>query len=247
MSPYIVGNWKMHGNKQENAERLIDLRDLCQSDNVHWVVCPPLPYLYQCQELLEGSKLAWGAQTISAYEQGAHTGQVSAAMLKDFGASYAIIGHSERRQQLAESNDVVADATKAAINAGLTAIVCVGEDAKSRKHGATLAVLQAQIAPVLNKIDPSQADQLIIAYEPIWAIGTGQAAGPEDIALTHRGIQKQLHEKDAKFFNSVRILYGGSVKPANAAALLAIDEVDGLLIGGASLDPKAFSEIGQWK
>ena len=142
---------------------------------------------------------------------------------------------------------MIAQSARVAIEQGLIAIVCVGEDTKAREAGETNQVLHAQLAPVLSVLSPDQAGNLVIAYEPIWAIGTGQAADAKAVSTAHQAIRKQLQEKDAKYFNSVRIIYGGSVKPANAAQLLAIDDVHGLLIGGASLDSKAFSEIGQCK
>jgi triosephosphate isomerase len=247
MKPLIVGNWKMHGSKVNNAALLESIKQDCNQEISDWVVCIPFPYLYQCEQILLGSGIEWGAQTVSAYGQGAYTGQVSASMLQDFSASYAIVGHSERRHGLSESSEWVADAAKKIIDQNMRAIVCVGETLGQKEAGQLGSVLQQQLDPVFEKISAEQAEKLIIAYEPVWAIGTGKAAAEEDVAKAHNLIKNLLKEKDAKFFNSVKILYGGSVKPNNAKALLAIDHVDGLLIGGASLDPKAFSEIGQWK
>lgn len=247
MKPLIVGNWKMHGHKAANAKLLEGLKASCNTEVSDWAVCVPFPYLYQCEELLAGSGIAWGAQTVSPYPQGAYSGQVDVSMLQDFVATYGIVGHSERRHGLGETSQWVADSAKVLIDQGLNAIVCVGETLEQKEANQLEAVLREQLDPVLGQIAPENAQKLIIAYEPVWAIGTGKAASEADVEQAHNLIKNLLKEKDAKFFNSVRILYGGSVKPNNAQAFLAIDPVDGLLVGGASLDPKAFSEIGQWK
>ena len=246
MRPLIVGNWKMHGSRAKNAALLQAIVADCDVQKADWVVCPPYPYLYQAQSILEGTRIAWGAQTVSAFSQGAFTGQVDVSMLLDFGVSFVIVGHSERRHGLGESNTYVADSAKSVIEHGMNAILCVGETLAQKEADQLEVVLQEQLLPALEQISPEDAKNLIIAYEPVWAIGTGRAAQEEDVALAHQLIKNLLKEKDAKFYNSVRILYGGSVKPGNAKAFLAMDYVDGLLIGGASLDPKAFSEIGQW-
>jgi len=247
MKPLIVGNWKMHGSKLKNKDLLEGVKNYCNTEQSEFVVCAPYPYLYQCEDMLAGSNVAWGAQTVSPFEQGAFTGQVDISMLQDFSCSYAIVGHSERRHGLGETSAWVADSAAKVIDQGMSAIVCVGETLVQKEAGDLESVLQDQLNPVFAKIAAENAEKLIIAYEPVWAIGTGKAASEEDVAAAHNLIKNLLKEKDAKFFNSVRILYGGSVKPNNAQTLLAIDHVDGLLIGGASLDPKSFSEIGQWK
>lgn len=247
MKPLIIGNWKMNGNKASNALLLDGIKAHCDSDAVDWVVCVPYPYLYQTEQSLQNSIVEWGAQTISPFSQGAYTGQVSVEMLQDFGVTYGIVGHSERRHGLREGCEWVADSAKQLIDQNINAIVCVGETLAEKNADQLAEVLQQQLAPVLNKIDAENAKKLIIAYEPVWAIGTGKAALATDVEKAHQQIRNLLKEKGAKFFNSVKILYGGSVKPNNASELLAINHVDGLLIGGASLDPIAFSEIGKCK
>jgi triosephosphate isomerase len=247
MKPLIIGNWKMHGSLAKNAALLQAIVAHCDAQKADWVVCPPFPYLSQAQSMLEDTGIAWGAQTVSAFSQGAFTGQVDASMLLDFGVSFVIVGHSERRHGLGESNIYVADSAKLVIEHGMNAILCVGETLVQKEAGQLETVLQEQLLSALKQIAPENAKNLVIAYEPVWAIGTGKTASQEDILKAHTLIKNILKEKDANFYNSVRILYGGSVKPDNASQILTILYVDGLLIGGASLDPQAFSEIGQCK
>jgi triosephosphate isomerase len=247
MKPLIIGNWKMHGSLAKNAALLQAIVAHCHVQKADWVVCPPFPYLSQAQSMLEDTGIAWGAQTVSAFSQGAFTGQVDVSMLLDFGVSYVIVGHSERRHGLRETNAWVADSAKIVIEHKMNAILCVGETLVQKEAGQLETVLQEQLLPALDQIAPENAKNLIIAYEPVWAIGTGKTASQEDILKAHTLIKNILKEKDANFYNSVRILYGGSVKPDNASQILTTLYVDGLLIGGASLDPQAFSEIGQCK
>lgn len=244
MKPLIIGNWKMNGSLATNLSLLSALVEQCDTTVADWVICPPFPYLAQCQQLLDQSSIACGAQTVSAHHQGAHTGQVSAAMLQEFGVSYVLAGHSERRHELHESDEQVAGIAAMGLAAGMQVVVCVGETIEQRDANELVNVLKQQLQPVLAMIKEHEAAQLIIAYEPVWAIGTGRTADPADIMSALSEIRYLLQEKGANFSNSVKILYGGSVKPANAASLLELELVDGLLVGGASLDAIAFCEIG---
>lgn len=242
----IAGNWKMNGSINDVEQLLLQLLEQCPaSDDVEWLVCPPFPYLAQAAHLLKGSSLQLGAQNVCQHQQGAFTGEVSADMLLELGCRYAIIGHSERRQLYGESNELVAQRFKRALMSGLHAILCVGETLEQREAGQTDSVIADQLATALQQIDAEYLTNLVVAYEPIWAIGTGKTATAEQAQAVHKKIRLQLQKFDANFGESVRILYGGSVKPENAAEMLAMDEIDGALIGGASLKAEQFSAIGQ--
>lgn len=245
----VVGNWKMHGSLAQNealvASVTAGLRDL---DNADFAVCVPAPYLFQAQRLLSGSNVAWGGQNVSPYEYGAFTGGVSATMLADFGCTYALIGHSERRVLIHETNTTAAASFGMALQAGLTPIFCVGETREERQAGVSEAVVASQMIAILNTLGMevfSRAVQLraVIAYEPSWAIGTGKTATPEQAQAMHVFIRKQIAERAANVADRVRILYGGSVNPANASQLFAMPDIDGGLIGRCSLDPAKFIEI----
>jgi triosephosphate isomerase len=224
----------MHGSRASN-NALLDtlLPEIGQEKGVEVSVCPPYPYLEQVSERLAGTRIEWGAQNVSEHAQGAHTGEVSAAMLRDLGCSYVIVGHSERRQLYGESDAQVAAKFAAAQGAGLTPIFCVGETLEERESGRTEAVVARQLDAVLKKSNFSTA---VLAYEPVWAIGTGRNATPEQVQAVHAFLR-------AKVSVETRILYGGSVKAQNAAAIFAMPDVDGGLIGGASLVAKEFIEI----
>jgi len=229
----VVGNWKMHGSRAAN-KALLDalLAGLGGADGVECAVCPPFPYLQQVSERLKGSALACGAQNVSEHEQGAFTGEVSAAMLAEFGCRYVIVGHSERRQLYGESDARVAAKFAAAQRAGLTPILCVGETLEEREAGKTEDVVARQLDAVA--IDPNA--RAVLAYEPVWAIGTGRNATPQQAQAVHAFLRKKLAP-------GTRILYGGSVKAQNAAALFAMPDIDGGLIGGASLAAQDFIGI----
>ena len=224
----------MHGSRASNRALLEALvGQLGRQDAVEVAVCPPYPYLEQVSELLAGTPLAWGAQNMSEHAQGAYTGEVSAAMLREFGCRYAIVGHSERRQLYGESDAQVAAKFAAARSAGITPILCVGETLEEREAGRTEEVVARQLGAILKSKDFGNA---VLAYEPVWAIGTGRNATPDQAQAVHAFLRARLSA-------DVRILYGGSVKAANAAAIFAMPDIDGGLIGGASLVAKEFLEI----
>jgi triosephosphate isomerase len=237
----VMGNWKMHGNLADNAELLAGLRAGAGSiaSGTQLAVCVPFPYLAQAGEALKGSAVAWGAQDISAQAQGAFTGEVSGAMLKDFACRYALVGHSERRSLHDESDQLVADKAKAALASGLTPVVCVGESLAERDANQVMAVIQRQLAPVLA-LGADAVNKMVVAYEPVWAIGTGRTATPEQAQEVHAAIRAALQAIGA---GQVQILYGGSVKAANAASLFAMSDIDGALVGGASLVAEDFLAI----
>jgi len=200
-----------------------------------------MPYLQQAQQALQNGAVAWGAQDVSTHATGAYTGEVSAAMLKEFGARFAIVGHSERRQYHGESNETVAAKARAALAGGVVPIVCVGESLQQRQAQQTEAVVLAQLEPVLQALQ-QDAGRMVLAYEPIWAIGTGQTATAEQAQAVHAVLRARLQQDGA---SSVPVLYGGSVNPGNASALLAQPDIDGALVGGASLVAEDFLAIVQ--
>jgi len=244
MKKLIVGNWKMNGGLASNEALLSAVIEgaLALSD-VELAVCVPAPYLAQVQARLQGSVMAWGSQDVSAHEQGAYTGEVSAHMLKDFACRYAIVGHSERRQYHGETDEVVAVKAQRALAAGITPIVCVGETLAEREAGQTEAVVKRQLAAVIHTVGHCTSE-LVVAYEPVWAIGTGLTATPEQAQQVHAVLRAQLMAASQKA-NRVHILYGGSMNAANAASLLTQADIDGGLIGGASLKPADFLSIAQ--
>ena len=230
----VAGNWKMHGNRAANVA-LLDaiLRGLGSDAGAECAVCVPFPYLAQVAERLRGTALGWGAQNLSEHAQGAYTGEVSAAMLADFGCRYVIVGHSERRQLFGESDAQVAAKFAAARKSALTPILCVGETLAEREAGRTEEVVARQLSAVLNT---SSFENAVLAYEPVWAIGTGRNATPEQAQAVHAFLRKKVSA-------ATRIVYGGSMKAANAAGLLAMPDIDGGLIGGASLAAEEFLAI----
>ncbi len=240
----IAGNWKMNGSLASNAGLLEGVRAGAAASKARLAVCVPAPYLAQAQAALAGSAVLWGAQDVSVHDSGAYTGEVSAAMLGDFGCTYAIVGHSERRSYHGESDELVAQKAMRALAAGLVPIVCVGETLAEREQGATDAVVVRQLTPVLDAVGPQLA-KIVIAYEPVWAIGTGKTATPEMAQQVHELIRATLAQRDAAAAQQVQILYGGSMKPDNAKDLLAMPDIDGGLIGGASLKAADFLAIAQ--
>lgn len=240
----VLGNWKMHGNLAENARLLNQLHAVSSADGdmaqrTHIGVCVPFPYLAQVAEALEGGAITWGAQDISAHDQGAFTGEVSGTMLADFGCRWALVGHSERRALHGETDELVASKAAAALKAGLTPVVCVGEKLEDRTDGSTLEVISRQLAPVLA-LGAESVSRMVLAYEPVWAIGTGRTATPEQAQQVHHAIRIALRALGAE---QVQVLYGGSVKAANAATLFAMNDIDGALVGGASLVAEEFWRI----
>lgn len=240
----IVGNWKMHGGLAANAALLASLKaGIAAGGNAESAVCVPFPYLAQAQEVLRGSAIAWGAQDVSEHAQGAFTGEVGAAMLNDFSCRYAIVGHSERRAMHGESDELVARKAEAALAAGIVPIVCVGETLAERDGNETTAVVCRQLAAVSARLGAAGLARVVLAYEPVWAIGTGRTATPQQAQDVHAALRAAVAQVDAKVAQSVQILYGGSVKAANAGELFAAPDVDGGLVGGASLVSAEFVAI----
>jgi triosephosphate isomerase len=239
----IAGNWKMNGSLAANAALLGGIKGELGQPVAAVAVCVPAPYLAQCRDLLSGSPVAWGGQDLSVHESGAYTGEVSGAMLTDFSATYVIVGHSERRSYHGEMNELVAQKTLRALAAGLTPIVCVGESLAEREAGQTNLVVGQQIDAVLNAMNASDLDKIVLAYEPVWAIGTGKTATPQMAQDVHLMLRSKLADKSSIAAEVVQILYGGSMKPDNAKELLAMPDIDGGLIGGASLKAADFLAI----
>ncbi|HMA09491.1 MAG TPA: triose-phosphate isomerase [Ramlibacter sp.] len=242
MKKLIAGNWKMNGSLAANDALVRELVRALEGDAGCTVaVCVPAPYLAQVQMLRAGTPLELGAQDISEHAEGAYTGEVSAAMLKEFGVRYVIVGHSERRQYHGETDAVVADKTKAALAAGITPIVCVGETLAQRDAGRTVDIVKRQMAAVIHT-NGHCISEIVVAYEPVWAIGTGRTATPGEAQQVHAVLRAQLKAATPNA-DRVHILYGGSMNAGNAASLLAQPDIDGGLIGGASLKAPDFLQI----
>jgi triosephosphate isomerase len=236
----VVGNWKMHGSRPANAELLAGLL-AARPFTADVAVCVPFVFLTETAATLAGSDLRWGAQDVSAHEQGAYTGEVSAAMLAECACRYTLVGHSERRAYHAESDKLVADKAQAALARGVTPIVCVGETLAERDAGQTEAVVKRQLSAVIHQLAHC-ASEIVVAYEPVWAIGTGRTATPEQAQAVHAVLRAQLQAATGHG-QTMKILYGGSVKPDNAASLFAQPDIDGGLIGGAALKAADFIAI----
>jgi triosephosphate isomerase (TIM) len=242
--PIVVGNWKMHGTRAENARLIEALAGHYPPDPAgECVVCPPSVYLQEVGRMLRDTPMGLGAQDVCADHQGAFTGEVSAAMLKDVGCEYAIVGHSERRLLYRESDQLVARKFAAAHSKGLIPILCVGEQLADREANRTSEVVSRQLDVVLELCGAEALSHGIVAYEPVWAIGTGRNASPEQAQEVHALIRARIAARDARIAAATRILYGGSVKAGNAAELFAMPDVDGGLIGGASLKADEFLAI----
>ena len=242
----VVGNWKMHGNLPENRALLDKVAAAAGSlSRAHAAVCVPFPYLVQAQSALAGSKAAWGGQNVSQHPKGAFTGEVSAGMLREFGCRYVLVGHSERRHLFGEDDATVALKAKAVLAEGMIPIVCVGETLAERERGTTEEVVGRQIGVVADRLGPEGLKASILAYEPVWAIGTGKTATPEQAQAVHAYLRGFLARRDTGIAASMPILYGGSVKAANAAELFGMQDVDGGLIGGAALVAEEFIAICQ--
>jgi triosephosphate isomerase len=240
----VAGNWKMHGSRAENASLLDALLHGQQADaTADVLVCPPFVYLWEAARLLKSANIALGAQSVCAESIGAFTGEISASMLKDVGCQYAIVGHSERRAIYNEDDALVARKFVAAQSQGLTPILCVGETLEERDAQRTFAVIARQLHAVLDVTGIAAFARSVVAYEPVWAIGTGKNATAEQAQEVHGFIRAELHNRDATIAAGVRILYGGSVKAANARELFAMADVDGGLVGGASLKADEFLKI----
>lgn len=243
--PMVAGNWKMNGSRRSIQELISGIkRGIGEVSNTEVVVCPPHVYLADVAALLDGSNIAWGAQDLNQHESGAYTGEVSAPMLNDFNCRYVIVGHSERRHINGESDNLVAEKFKAASHAGLKPILCVGELLEERESGKTDKVVARQLGAVLGIMGGARnMTSAVIAYEPVWAIGTGKTASPEQAQAVHQMIRDRLADDDRSAADAIRILYGGSVKAANAADLFGMADIDGGLIGGASLNAEEFLAI----
>lgn len=242
--PLVAGNWKMHGSRAENTKLLRELLDSLRSDRrTEVLVCPPFPYLLETGRAIKDSHVSLGAQSVCAEAQGAFTGEVSAAMLKDVGCRYVLVGHSERRQLYAEGDLLVARKFVAAQTQGLVPVLCVGETLEEREAGQTTAVVERQLDAVLAVAGIPALERAVIAYEPIWAIGTGRNASPDQAQEVHAMIRAKVTGLDARIGALVRVLYGGSVKASNARDLFAMPDIDGGLVGGASLKADEFAQI----
>jgi triosephosphate isomerase len=241
----VAGNWKMNGRLQDNASLLTVLQLTAAKSN--WgcqvTVCVPYPYLTQARAILGDSKVTWGAQNVSEHGDGAYTGEVSAGMLSDLRCSHVLVGHSERRALYGESDQLVGEKFAAALKAGVTPILCVGETLAEREAGITGEVVTRQLDAVLARSGVAALEKAVVAYEPVWAIGTGKTASPQQAQEVHALIRARVAREDATVAAGLRILYGGSVKAANAAELFAMPDIDGGLIGGASLVAADFIAI----
>ncbi len=240
----IAGNWKMNGSLDSNAALITALmRGLPVKAGVELAVCVPHPYLAQACAAFSDSRVSVGAQNVSEHAKGAYTGEVSAAMLRDFNCKYVIVGHSERRSLYGETDAIVAEKFLTASSAGLTPILCVGETLQEREDGVTGAVVVRQLDAVLERCGVACFGEAVIAYEPVWAIGTGLTATPEQAQAVHALIRDRVAKYDVRIAEKVQILYGGSMKPSNASELLNQPDIDGGLIGGASLVAEDFLSI----
>lgn len=237
----VAGNWKMHGSLAENAALLTALKPALAG--IEAAVCVPFPYLAQVQAALGGSSIAWGAQDLSEHPKGAFTGEVSASMLGEFGCKYVLVGHSERRSLHGETDQQVARKYLAAQSSGLIPILCVGESLAERESGVTEAVVARQLDAVIQAAGVGSLAKAVVAYEPVWAIGTGKTATPDQAQAVHAFIRSKIRALDGGVADGLVIQYGGSVKAANASELMAQPDIDGGLIGGASLVADEFIAI----
>jgi triosephosphate isomerase len=243
-TPFVVGNWKMHKTVSEALALVTELKNQLSSvKGVAYGVAPPFTALAPVAKRIEGGSIALAAQNCHWEDKGAFTGEVSAAMLADVGCTWAIVGHSERRQLFGDTDDGVGKKARAALAAGLGVIVCVGETERERDAGDTTRVVDRQLAGGLAGIEAGQPDRIVIAYEPVWAIGTGRTATPAQAQEVHAHIRGRLRERFGGAADAIRIQYGGSVKPQNAAQLMSEPDIDGALVGGASLAADDFVAI----
>lgn len=240
----VVANWKMHGSLQQNANLMEAYKSaLATYHDAEFAVCVPYPYLYQAQSYFQGSNIAWGSQNVAKQSNGPFTGEVSVSMLQDFGVRYVIVGHSERSLAYCESDANVAEKFIAVKQAGATPILCVGETLLEREAGVMEHVISERIDALLAVADASMLANAVISYEPIWAIGTGLSATPDQAQAMHEFIRNKIAKLNKSASDSLRILYGGSVNPSNAAQLLVMPDIDGGLIGRCSLSVQEFEKI----
>ena len=242
----VVGNWKMNGSLEANRSLIEGIKqNIASVKNAEMAVCPPFIYLQQVKDLLTGTNIGWGSQNVSQQDLGAFTGETAISMLVDFGCKYVIVGHSERRSIYGESDELVAEKFAKVQSAGLIPILCIGELLEEREAGNTESVVKRQLDAVLNLQGVASLEKSVIAYEPVWAIGTGKTATPQQAQDVHAFIRTQISALDSNIANKVQILYGGSVKGSNAKELFTMSDIDGGLIGGASLQANDFLAIGQ--
>jgi triosephosphate isomerase len=239
----VAGNWKMHGTRREVCSLVESLKQNLGTPGADIVVFPSFIHIPQVEQLLAGSPIAWGAQNMYLGASGAYTGEISAAMLVDYGCRYVLIGHSERRMIFQEDLSLIAEKFKSALQAGLQPILCVGETLGQREQELTEKIIQEQLQSVIDLTGIESFNQAIIAYEPVWAVGTGKTATPEQAQEVHAFIRQLIKKQSNILGNALRILYGGSVKADNAEGLFAMPDIDGGLVGGASLDAKSFLAI----
>lgn len=247
--PIIAGNWKMYKTKAEALDLVNGLsRELSDVTNVEIVVCPPFIVLSEVKKVLNGSNIELGAQNVYFENKGAYTGEISPLMLVDLGCKYVIIGHSERRIYFKETDDDINKKIKLCIGEGLFSIFCVGETLNEREENKTEKIIEKQVVLGLNNINDSEIEKVVIAYEPVWAIGTGKNATPEQASEVHNFIRNIIKEKyKEKIAEKIRIIYGGSVKPDNISNLMSCENIDGALVGGASLEIDSFVRIVKYK
>ena len=243
----VIGNWKMNGSRESISELLATIESSCLDPAIEIAVCPTSLHIAEVVEQLskssKNSRIAVGAQNVCDAESGAFTGEVSARMLAEFGVRYVLVGHSERRELYGESDQLVAAKAAAAISSGLTPVVCVGETLAQRQEGKTECVVLRQLNAVVQQIGIEGIEKCIVAYEPVWAIGTGETASPAQAQEVHAALRNRLQQLDAALAETTPILYGGSVKASNAAELFAQPDIDGGLVGGASLKAEEFNAI----
>ena len=239
----VAGNWKMNASKDSVESLVTDILSGASDVSTEVIVCAPFPYLSQVEALIEGSNLMLGAQNLNVNASGAFTGEVSAEMIKDFGANHVIVGHSERRSLYGETSEIVAEKTKAAIDSGLTPILCLGESFDQRESGKTESVVSEQLNKVIKMVGIEAFNNIIIAYEPVWAIGTGVTATPEQAQAVHKFIRDLLASSSQDIADKTPILYGGSMNAGNAVELISCSDIDGGLIGGAALKAEDFLQI----
>jgi len=239
----VAGNWKMNASKDSVESLVTDILSGASDVSAEIIVCAPFPYLSQVEVLIEGSSLMLGAQNLNLNASGAFTGEVSAEMIKDFGANHVIVGHSERRSLYGETSEIVAEKTKAAIDSGLTPILCLGESLDQRESGKTESVVSEQLNKVIKMVGIEAFNNIIVAYEPVWAIGTGMTATPEQAQAVHKFIRDLLASSSQDIADKTTILYGGSMNAGNAVELISCADIDGGLIGGAALKAEDFLQI----
>jgi triosephosphate isomerase len=239
----IAGNWKMNGSRANNAVLVDEILSGMGGITSDIIICPPSLYVNEIAAITSDKSIKVGAQNLNLNQSGAFTGEISGTMIKDCGANFVIVGHSERRSLYGETNEIVADKTQVALDSGLTPILCIGEELADRENGNTNDVLKSQMDAVFDKVDIKDFTKIIIAYEPVWAIGTGVVATPQQAQETHKFVRSLIAGKNTNIAENISILYGGSMNPTNAQELLACEDIDGGLIGGASLKAQDFLAI----